>query len=151
VLVLVPRSAEPRYLVLQDVGSDQQTDLDSQALQRVLHQGQQLVPIQGELDLPAGVLVLGSALGRLRLASGLSVRIGSVQGGSSSKGVKRTSSLTAGREEPPLSFFNYPRDTLWFIAGACSTLGSTHANAPHNDAEADVGYCSSSINLLGNS
>ena len=69
-LVLVPRPAQPGHLVLQEARGDQQAQLDGQTLQGVLHQGQQLVPIQGELDLAAGVLVLGSTLGRLSACVG---------------------------------------------------------------------------------
>src|SRR5262249_62212766 len=83
-LVLVPRPAQTCPLVLQDVRSDQQTQFDGQTLQGVLHQGQQLVPIEGELHLLVGVLSLGSTLGQLSLVSDPSVRIGSFQGGSSS-------------------------------------------------------------------
>jgi hypothetical protein len=85
-LVLVPRSAQPGHLVLQEARSDQQTQLDGQTVEGVLHQGHQFIPIQGELHLSVGVVPLGSTFGRLSLVSDPSVRIGSFQGGSSSKG-----------------------------------------------------------------
>ena len=109
----VPPAAEPRDLVLQDRGGDQQAQLDGQALQGVLHEGEQLVPIQRQLDLAAGIGPSGAMIGRLPLVGAATLRIGSFQGGSSSSlREKRTSSLATGREEPPLSHFNYDRDTL---------------------------------------
>jgi hypothetical protein len=66
-LVLVPYPTQSRNLVLKDVGSHQQAPLDGQALQRVLHQGEKFIPIPRKLDLLAGLLVLGSAFGRLSL------------------------------------------------------------------------------------
>jgi hypothetical protein len=83
-LVLIPRTAQPGHLVLQKTRSDEQTQLDGQTLQGVLHQAGQLVPIQGKPHLSVGLVPLGSTFGRLSLVSDPSVRLGSFPGGSSS-------------------------------------------------------------------
>jgi hypothetical protein len=95
--------AQPGHLVLQEAGGDQHAQCERQALQGVLHQAEQLVAIQGELDLAAGSHDGDMGLGWLGLVGVLSLRIGSFQGGSSSSRVKSTSSLATGREEPPPS------------------------------------------------
>jgi hypothetical protein len=99
--------AQPGHLVLQETGDDQHPQLERQALKGVLHQVEQLIEIQGELDFAAGGPGGDSRLGRLGLVVVVSLRIGSFQGGSSFlvKG-KATSSLGTGREEPPSSIFN---------------------------------------------
>jgi hypothetical protein len=50
-----------------------------------LRVSQRFVPIQRELQGSVSVTALGPALGRLRLVSGTTLRIGSFQGDSSSK------------------------------------------------------------------
>ena len=80
---LVASPAQPRHLVLQEAGGDQQPQLDGQCLQRVLHQGEQLVPAQGQLDLTAGFGPSGPTIGLLPLVGVPPVRIRSIQGGSS--------------------------------------------------------------------
>jgi hypothetical protein len=81
--------------------------LERQALQGVLHQAEQLIAIQGELDLAAGGHDGDRVLGWLGLVGVVSLRIGSFPGGSSFlvKG-KTTSNLATGREEPSSSLFN---------------------------------------------
>src|SRR5262249_53561379 len=133
-LMLVPRPAQTRHLVLQDVRSDQQTQFDGQTLQGVLHQGQQLVPIEGELHLSVGVRPLGSTVRRLSLVSDPSVRIGSFQGGSSSSRVFwRPSSLATGREEPPLSISTMAgtssQTMAQFVANRCHTPNGHYPTA----------------------
>src|SRR5262249_33099355 len=81
---LVSWAAQPRDFVLQEGGGDEQAQLDGQALQRVLQDGEQLVPVQGQLDPATGLWSPGVRAGRRPLASGLPIRIGSFQGGSSS-------------------------------------------------------------------
>jgi hypothetical protein len=99
--------AQPGHLVLQEAGGDQHAQFERQALQGVLHQAEQLIAIQGELDLAARGYDGDRGLGWLGLVGVLSLRIGSFQVGSSYlvKG-KATSSLVTGREEPPSSLFN---------------------------------------------
>jgi hypothetical protein len=81
--------------------------LGCHALQGVLHQAEQLIAIQGELDLAAAGHDGDTGLGWLGLVGVVSLRIGSFQGGSSFlvKG-RATSNLATGREEPPSSLFN---------------------------------------------
>jgi hypothetical protein len=121
-LTLVATPTESGHLVLQEAGGDQESHLDGQGFQRVLHQSEQFVPIQGQLDLSQGFSRLGPMLGLLPLVRRPPLRIGSFQGGSSSSlREKRTSSLATGREETPLSLFNYDRDTLLFGTDTHST------------------------------
>jgi hypothetical protein len=81
--------------------------LSFSVLQGVLHQAEQLIAIQGELDLAAGGHAGDNRLGRLGLVGVLSLRIGSFQGGRSLLvRVKATSRLGTGREEPSSSLFN---------------------------------------------
>jgi hypothetical protein len=81
--------------------------LSFSVLQGVLHQAEQLIAIQGELDLAAGGHDGDNRLGRLGLVGVLSLRIGSFQGGPSFLVmVKASSSLGTGREEPSSSLFN---------------------------------------------
>jgi hypothetical protein len=105
--------AQPGHLVLQEAGGDQHPQFERQALQGILHQAEQLIAIQGELDHAAGGHDGDRGLSWLGLVGVLSLRIGSFQGGSSFlvKG-KATSSLATGREEPLSSLFNYDRDSL---------------------------------------
>jgi hypothetical protein len=72
-----------------------------------VHEAEQLIAIQGELDLAAVGPGGDSRLGRLELVTVVSLRIGSFQGGSSFlvKG-KATSSLATGLEKPSSSLFN---------------------------------------------
>ena len=106
-LTLRAPPAQPGHLVLQETGGDQHAQFERQALQGVLHQAEQLIAIQGELDLAAGCLDGDRGLGRPGLVGSMWLRRGSFQGGSSFlvKG-KATSSLGTGREEPPSSLFN---------------------------------------------
>jgi hypothetical protein len=99
--------AQPGHLVLQEAGGDQHAQLERQALQGVLHQAEQLVEIQGKLDLAAGGPDGYRGLGRPGLVGSMLPRRGSFQGGSSFlvKG-EATPSLTTGREEPSSSLFN---------------------------------------------
>jgi hypothetical protein len=99
--------AQPGHLVLQEARGDQHPQFERQALQGVLHEAEQLVAIQGELDHAAGGHDGDRGLGRLGLVRVVPLRIGSFQGGSSFlvKG-KATSSLVTGREEPSSSLFN---------------------------------------------
>jgi hypothetical protein len=101
------RPAQPGHLVLQEAGDDQHPQLERQALQGILHQVEQLIAIQGELDLAVGCPDGNSRLGRLGLVGVVWLRRGSFQGGSSFlvKG-KAASSRATGREEPPSSLFN---------------------------------------------
>jgi hypothetical protein len=103
----VASPAQPGHLVLQEARGDQHAQLERQALQGVLHEAEQLIAIQGELDLAAGGHDGDSGLGWLGLVGVLSLRIGSFPGGSSFlvKG-KATSSRATGREEPSSSLFN---------------------------------------------
>jgi hypothetical protein len=99
--------AQPGHLVLQEARGDQHAQLERQALQGIVHEAEQLLAIQGELDLAAGCLDGARGLGRPGLVRSMLLRIGSFQGGSSFliKG-EATSSLATGREEPPSSLFN---------------------------------------------
>jgi hypothetical protein len=45
---------QPGHLILQENGAEQHAQFEHQALHSVLHQSEQLIAIQGELDLPAG-------------------------------------------------------------------------------------------------
>jgi hypothetical protein len=101
------RPAQPGHLVLQEARDDQHAEFECQALQGILHQAEQLVAIQGELDLAVGCPDGDSRLGRRWLVGVASLRIGSFQGGSSFlvKG-KAAPNLATGREEPPSSLFN---------------------------------------------
>ena len=112
-LTLMAPPAQPGHLVLQEAGDDQHAEFKRQTLQGILHQAEQLIAIQGELDLAAGCLDGDRWLGRPGLVGGMLLRRGSFQGGSSFlvKG-KATSSLATGREEPPSSLFNQDRDNL---------------------------------------
>jgi hypothetical protein len=103
-LTLMASSAQPGHLVLQEARGDQHAQFERQALRGILHQAEQLVPIQGELDHAAGGSDGDRGLGPVGV---LSLRIDSFQGGSSFlvKG-KAKSSLATGREEPPSSLFN---------------------------------------------
>ena len=58
-LALVASPAQSGHLVLQETRGDQQTQFRGQRLQGILHQDQEFVSIQGELDSPAGCLGLG--------------------------------------------------------------------------------------------
>ena len=81
--------------------------LYAQAFQGILHQAEQLIAIQGELDLAAGCLDGDRGLGQPGLVGSKLLRMGSFQGGSSfPRQGKATSSLMTGREEPPSSLFN---------------------------------------------
>jgi hypothetical protein len=106
-LTLMAPPAQPGHLVLQEAGGDQQAQFERQALPGVLHQAEQLIAIQGELDLAVGCPDGDNGLGRRWLVGVVSLRIGSFQGGSSFhvKG-EATSSRATGREEPPSSLFN---------------------------------------------
>ena len=106
-LTLMARPAQPGHLVLQEAGDDQHAQLERQALQGILHQAEQLIAIQGELDLAVGCPDGDSRLGQRWLVGVVSLRIGSFQGGSSFlvKG-EATSSRATGREEPPSLLFN---------------------------------------------
>jgi hypothetical protein len=106
-LTLMAPPAQPGHLVFQEARGDQHSQLESQALQGILHQAEKLVAIQGELDLAVGCPDGDSRLGRLGLVGVVSLRIGSFPGGSCFlvKG-KAASSLATGREEPPSSRFN---------------------------------------------
>jgi hypothetical protein len=99
--------AQPGHLVLQETRGDQHAQFERQALQGILHEAEQLIAIQGELDLAAGGPDGDRGLGPPGLVGSMLLRIGSFQGGSSFlvKG-KATSSLVTGREEPPSSLFN---------------------------------------------
>src|SRR5262249_62010382 len=112
-LTLIAPPAQPGHLVLQETGDDQHPQPERQALKGVLHQVEQLIAIQGELELAAGGPGGDSRLGRLGLVGVVSLRVGSFQGGSSFlvKG-KATSSRATGREEPSSALFNYDRDNL---------------------------------------
>ena len=111
----LPDGANPRpdergwggKLALQEARDDQDAEFERQALQGILHQAEQLIAIQGELDLAAGGHDGDGGLGWLGLVGILSLRIGSFQGGSSFliQG-EATSSLATGREEPSSSLFN---------------------------------------------
>jgi hypothetical protein len=99
--------AQPGHLVLQEPGDDQHAWFERQALQGIFHQAEQLIAIQGELDLAAGCLDGDRGLGRPGLVGSMLLRRGSFQGGSSFRvRGKATSSLGTGREEPPSSHFN---------------------------------------------
>jgi hypothetical protein len=106
-LTLMAPPAEPGDLVLQEARGDQHAQLEGQALQGVLHQAEQHIAIQGELDHAAAGHDGDRVLGWLGLVGVVSLRIGSFQGGSSFlvKG-KTTSNLATGREEPSSSLFN---------------------------------------------
>jgi hypothetical protein len=106
-LTLRAPPAQPGHLVLQEARGDQHAQFERQALQGILHQAEQFIAIQGELDLAAGGPDGDRLLGWLGLVGVLSLRIGSFQGGSSFlvKG-EATSSLATGREEPSSSLFN---------------------------------------------
>ena len=82
-LTLIAPPAQPGHLVLQETGDDQHPQLERQALKGALHQFEQLIAIQGELDLAAGGPGGDSRLGRLGLVGVVSLRVGSFQGGSS--------------------------------------------------------------------
>ena len=112
-LTLMAPPAQPGHLVLQETGGDQHAQFERQALQGVLHEAEQLLAIQGELDHAAGGHDGDRGLRRLGLVRDVSLRIGSFPGGSSFlvKG-KATSSLATGREEPPSSLLNKVRDNL---------------------------------------
>jgi hypothetical protein len=71
--------------VWQTMGGMEVGKLDGQALQRVLHQAEQFLPVQGQLDLPAGPRGGDPTFERLPLVAAIPVRVGSFQGGSSSK------------------------------------------------------------------
>jgi hypothetical protein len=75
--------AQPGHLVLQEAGGDQRAQLERQALQGILHQAEQLIAIQGELDLAAGGPDGDRGLGRPGLVESMLLCIGSFQGGSS--------------------------------------------------------------------
>jgi hypothetical protein len=77
------RPAQPGHLVLQETGDDQHPQLERQALKGVLHQVEQLIAIQGDLDREAGGHDGDSRLGRRWLVGVVSLRIGSFEGGSS--------------------------------------------------------------------
>jgi hypothetical protein len=88
-LPLVAGAAEARDLVLQEAGGDQQAKLQGQVLQGVLHQLQEFVAIQGQLDVTiagAGLAFMGG-MGRVPLVGAGSVRVISLQGGSSFQGI----------------------------------------------------------------
>jgi hypothetical protein len=106
-LTLRAPPAQAGHLVLQEAGGDQHAQLARQALQGILHEAEQLVSIQGELDLAAGGHDGDRGLGWLGLVGVVSLSIGSLQGGSTLlvKG-KATSSLVTGGEEPPSSLLN---------------------------------------------
>jgi hypothetical protein len=106
-LTLRAPPAQPGHLILQEARGDQHAQLEHQALQGVLHQAEQLIAIQGELDLAAGGHDGDRSLGWLGLVGVVSLRRGSFQGGSSFlvQG-EATSSRATGREEPPSSLFN---------------------------------------------
>jgi hypothetical protein len=79
----------------------------SYLLQGVLHQSEQLIAIQGELDVAARGHDGDRGLGPPGLVGSMVLRIGSFQDASSClvKG-NATSCLTPGQEEPPSSIFN---------------------------------------------
>jgi hypothetical protein len=106
-LTLRAPPAQPGHLVLQEAGGDQHAQFERQVLQGVLHEAEQLVAIQGELELAAGGHDEDSGLGRLGLVRVVSLRISLFQGGSSFlvKG-KAASSRATGREESSSSLFN---------------------------------------------
>ena len=106
-LTLMAWPAQPGHLVLQEAGDDQHAEFERQAFEGILHQAEQLIAVQGELDLAAGCLDGDRGLGGPGLVGSMLLRIGSFQGGSSFlvRG-KATSSLATGREEPPTSHFN---------------------------------------------
>jgi hypothetical protein len=81
---LIAGAAEPRHLVLQQVRGDEQAQLDGQAIERVVHQGEQLIAVHAQLNLPVGGRRRGRAAGRVPLVTDTPLRIGPSQGGSSS-------------------------------------------------------------------
>jgi hypothetical protein len=83
-LALVSSATQARDFVLREGGGDEQAQLNGQSLQGVLHQGEQLVAIQRQLDLSAGLRAPGNRAGRL-LSRVLRVGMGSIQGSSSSR------------------------------------------------------------------
>jgi hypothetical protein len=106
-LPLISRATEASDLVLQEAGGDQQAQLQRQALEGVLHQLQEFLAIQGQLDLTVAGAGLPSRCGlaQVLLVGTLSVLVISLQGGSSLSRVTHKSSLRTGREEPPLLTF----------------------------------------------
>jgi len=83
-LALVALAAQSGHLVRHQTEGDQKAQFSGKCLQGILHQGQELFPIQRQLDFPGGCLGLGPTFLPNPLAGLGTVRIGSLQGGSSS-------------------------------------------------------------------